>query len=271
MITYYTWLSVSGNVEGQAEIDALANESLVSRWLSDFRFTASTLSNAGPVLIHVEPDLLGFLHKASSDPSAVTVDLSGVPECAAMPSNASSLIPCWRALLSENAPDAMLGVHVSAWAAGHDLMRTRRRVDVNAHAERTVMFLQAAGLDADVLVVEASDRDAGFDGDGWTGDQPSLSRALEWAGELTDRTQVPHLWWQVPMGTPDLDNTCGRYVDDRVLQFVAHRDDVARAGALGVAFGAGTECMTTAESDGGAFLAALAPALSDPPMLCGEP
>jgi hypothetical protein len=133
-----------------------------------------------------------------------------------------------------------------------------------------VAFLQAAGLDADLLVVEASDRDAGFDGDAWDGEQPSLTRALEWAGALTESTQLAHLWWQVPMGTPDLDNTCGRYSDDRVVQFVTHREAVAQAGAIGVVFGAGTECMTTAESDDGAFLAAVAPAVSQPPILCGE-
>ena len=270
ILTYYTWLAISGGVEGQAEVDALSDPDRVSRWLSDFRFLAQTIADSGAVVVHVEPDLLGFVQKSSADPTHIPVDLSKVHECSELAANASSIVPCWRTLLSSHAPDALLGVHVSAWSAGVDLMRTSQHVDVQQHADDTAAFLRAASLDADVLFVEASDRDAGFDGDLWSGRQPSFERAVQWAGALTQATGLPHLWWQVPMGTPGLQNTCGQYMDNRVVQFVEHRQAVARAGAIGVVFGAGAECMTTAESDDGAFLAAIAPGLTNPPVLCGE-
>lgn len=269
LITYYTWLAVSGGVEGESELAALADEDRVASWLGDLRFFTQTLSDQGPVIVHMEPDLLGFLHKSGRAPSDIPVALSGVPECADLPNTAASLMPCWGEIVDEYAPEALLGIHVSAWGHGADLMRHPGVLNPVEHATQTASFLQSANLTGDLLVVEASDRDSGFNGQPWTDTQPSLDRALIWASTLTKTTELPHLWWQIPMGTPELDNTCGRYVDDRVLRFVEARHAVAAAGAIGVVFGAGTECMTSPETDDGAFLRAIAPALSDPTPLCG--
>jgi hypothetical protein len=66
-----------------------------------------------------------------------------------------------------------------------------------------------------------------------------------------------------------LDNVCGAYEDNRVDYFFDHAEEFAAAGSLGVAFGAGEGCQTTAESDGGHFLGRAAAYFEGgPPELC---
>lgn len=68
------------------------------------------------------------------------------------------------------------------------------------------------------------------------------------------------VWWlllllnRVPYGHMGLANSCDRYEDNRLDYIFDHAAAFAAAGSLGVAFGAGAGCMTTAESDNGHFV-----------------
>lgn len=78
------------------------------------------------------------------------------------------------------------------------------------------------------------------------------------------------IWWQVPFGDLAGDDTCDHYRDNRADYFFAHAADYASGGALGIAFGAGADCQTTPQYDGGHFTAhANAYLSSDRPRLCG--
>lgn len=67
-------------------------------------------------------------------------------------------------MVRQYAPSALLGLHGSAWASGFDCVsNTDRSLDVAAEGRLTADFLLAAGAAcADLVVIDISDRDAGW-------------------------------------------------------------------------------------------------------------
>jgi hypothetical protein len=117
----------------------------------------------------------------------------------------------------------------------------------------------AACGDADFVTVDASDRDAAWYDtqaqDRWWDDTnqtlPNFTQAFSWATSLADTMKKPVLWWQVPVGNMSLPNQNQKWKDNRVDYFMAHMDEVANAGGIGVAFGAGAGEQTNPSTDGG--------------------
>jgi hypothetical protein len=133
---------------------------------------------------------------------------------------------------------------------------------VAAEARKTADFLLAAGADcADLVVVDLSDRDAGWyqrqapPRDSWLDATdaalPSFTQAFTWSRALTDRAGKKAIWWQLPVGNMSLANTCGAWQDNKLDYFFDHPDWVAASGAAGMAFGSGATCQTDPDSDGG--------------------
>jgi hypothetical protein len=279
MVTYYIWYSVAGDVEGAPEVDALADGSRVSRFLADFRFLCQVMNEDPAItsILHVEPDLWGYGHQVSDDPATIPVAVSSaaLPRCAGEPDTLAGLASCMLAIAREEAPSTLVGFHASAWGAGHDaLMMDDPGFDLSGHAGETASFMSALA-DADLVVVEMSDRDAGFNDRWWDETDatlPNFVQAMSWAEALSSAMGLAHLWWQVPYGHVGLPNECDLYEDNRVDYFFDHPADFARAGALGVAFGAGAGCMTTPATDGGHFTDRAASYYeSGPPDLCDGP
>jgi len=262
MITYYIWYSVAGDVEGAAEIAALADGPSVAAYLADFQFLLQILADLEiPVIVHVEPDLWGYGHQVDDDPSQIAVALAAAdaPECGSQPDTFAGFAACMLALADAIAPNVLVGFHASAWGAGADaLINDDPEFDLAAHAEETAAFMSALGADgADVVVVEMSDRDAGYNGRWWDPTNetlPDFEQAIAWVETLGDSLGLAPLWWQVPYGHMGLTDICDEYQDNRVDYVFDHPEEFAAGGALGVAFGAGAGCMTTAETDGGHFL-----------------
>ncbi|MBN1947689.1 MAG: hypothetical protein JW797_18635 [Bradymonadales bacterium] len=279
MFTYYVWLSVAGGIEGAEEIAALQDPARLTRYLADWRLFCQTVQAAatGPVIAHLEPDLWGFGHKVSPDPDAipVAVGAANAPECSHLPDTLAGLGRCMLAIARANAPGLLVGFHASAWGAGQDIhLSDDPRLDVAWHAQQTASFLIALGAaEADLVVVEMSDRDTGAGGNSWDAGNrrfPNFDRSIAWAAYLSIALDLAPLWWQIPYGHPGLENRCSRFEDNRVDYLFGHPDQVAAGGAIGFAFGAGTECMTTAETDGGHFLQqAQAYLANERPCLCG--
>jgi hypothetical protein len=161
------------------------------------------------------------------------------------------------------APSALVSLHGSAWASGFDCVSNRSTsLDVAAEARKTADFLLAAGADcADLLVVDLSDRDAGWyqrqvpPRDSWLDATdaalPTFTQAFTWSKALADRASKKVLWWQLPVGNMSLGNTCGAWQDNKLDYFFDHPDRVAASGAAGMAFGSGATCQTDPDSDGG--------------------
>jgi hypothetical protein len=115
------------------------------------------------------------------------------------------------------------------------------------------------GAQADLLVVEWSDRDAGSGQRPWWDDAdqetPRPARAILWENTLSQAAHKRLLLWQLPVGNQSLDNTCEHYQDNRAAYAFAHPRDLFDAGVIGVLFGGGAACMTQVWTDGG-FVAA---------------
>lgn len=280
MITYYIWFSVAGNVEGAPEIAALDDGPRVTQYLADFRFLCQVMDEppAPRAILHVEPDLWGYGHQVDDDPAQIPVALSaaGAAECAGLPDTLGGFARCLVAIARVQAPGVLVGLHASAWGAGVDaLSNSNAGFDAAAHAQATADYMNALGAaDTDLVVVEMSDRDAGFNSRWWDPDNqtlPHFTQAIDWAGALGDGLALAPLWWQVPYGHAGLEDVCDRYSDNRVDYVFDHPEEFAAGGALGVAFGAGAGCMTTPDTDDAHFTDRAAQYFTEPrPPLCGQ-
>ncbi|HUT79008.1 MAG TPA: hypothetical protein VM285_15020, partial [Polyangia bacterium] len=279
MITYYIWFSVAGDVEGAPEIAALQDGPAVAAYFADLRFLLGLLADLEvPVVLHLEPDLWGYGHQVDDDPSLIPVALeaAAVPECEDLPDTLAGFARCLLALARGLAPNVLVGFHASAWGAGADaLINSDDDFDLAGHAGETAAFMTALGAyEADLIVVEMSDRDAGYNDRWWdpvNETLPDFQQALAWTSALGDGLGLAPLWWQVPYGHIGLPDVCDQYQDNRLDYFFDHPGEFADGGAIGVAFGAGAGCMTTAESDGGSFIErAAAYGEAGGPPLCGS-
>ncbi len=269
MLTYYNWFYVSGGQEGEPEIAALGDEALVVRYLNDFRRLCGRLGSSGvpDIILHVEPDLWAFARKHSEDASQIPVN----HDCDTS-KDLPGLVECMRQIAGD-APGIRFALHASAWDSNADaLLNADPSFDLPAHAQGTGRFLRQLGADQDdLIVVEMHHRDAGATGRWWdASDQtlPNFTQAIAWSDAVSRDLGVPHLWWQLPYGNESLDNTCGRYADNRAGYIFDHPERFATGASLGVAFGAGAECMTTPATDDGYFHRRVAALLASPPDIC---
>jgi hypothetical protein len=267
-------------VEGDPEVAKLTEGDLVVSYLEDFRFLLGVLSETPEIrtIVHLEPDLWGYGQHVNQDPTTIPVALSSfdAPECDGLGDHLAGFAGCMLALARSLAPQVLIGFHASAWAAGHDAINNSDPgFDLAGHARASAGFLRALGAEGgDVVVVEMSDRDAGFNGKWWdptNGSLPNFNQQTSWVETLGLEMGLAPIWWQIPYGHMGLDNVCDSYEDNRVDYFFDHANQFAAAGGLGIAFGAGASCMTTAETDGGYFLGRAADYYRNgPPLLCGD-
>jgi hypothetical protein len=143
------------------------------------------------------------------------------------------------------------------------LMNTTTTLDPAAHAARTATFLGTCAPDADAVVVDWSDRDAGFyqamgRNTWWDASDaklPHFKQALAWTRAIGASANKPVVIWQIPVGNVTLPDVCDRYKDNRVDYLFAHLQEVAAANVAAIAFGAGAGCNTTPSTDGGNLVA----------------
>ncbi len=266
MITYDSLLQASGVAEGTAEATQAATDvSFMTRYLADFRFMLQQIGGT-EVFLHLEPDFWGYAQRASPDPHASAAVASANPtDCGGYENSIAGMGQCMIAMTRKYAPNALVGLHASPWSTGVDVaFNTSPSLDVAAEAQKAAAFLVACGADkSDFVVVEASDRDAGYyDSIGenrwWDSKNatlPTFHQDLAWARALADAAQKPLFEWQIPVGNMTLPNTSGAWRDNRLDYFFAHMDELAAAHVFAVGFGAGWSGMTTPETDGGNLIA----------------
>jgi hypothetical protein len=264
MITYYVLLPASGVAEGTAEATQAARDpSFMARYLADFRFLLRQIG-AAPAIVHVEPDFWGYAQRAAENgpPSslAAAVASANPTDCGGLADTIEGLGRCLVQMTRSYAPNAKIALHGSPWATNRDCVaNTDPALDVAAEARETADFLAACAPDADLVVVDMADRDAGYYAslgrhtwlDATDATLPSFAQAFRWSRALADRAAKPIFWWQLPVGNTGLANASGGWWDNRVEYFFAHPARVAASGAVGMAFGAGASGQTTPETDGG--------------------
>jgi hypothetical protein len=262
MFTYYLLLQASGRAEGTAEVAALNDQAFLTRYFNDWRFLLQQVGS-DVALLHLEPDFWGYAQQLNANPhlTAAKVTLANPADCATQENSAAGFGRCLIAMARKYAPNAKVGLHASGWATSMDaLTNTNPSLDVAAEAVKTADFLEECGADADFVVVDASDRDAGYyqsvrgENRWWDATNatlPNFTQAFAWAKALAERMSKPVLWWQVPIGNAGGNDTPNHYRDNRVDYLFGHLDEVARAHGAGVFFGAGQGDQTTAATDDG--------------------
>ena len=267
MITYYEILQSSGVQEGAPEVTVAASDlAFMRRYLADWRFVLQSLGNSA-ALLHVEPDFWGYCEQANEDPHAqpAAVASANPTDCGGMENTIAGLGHCFIAMARKYAPNARIGLHGSGWGTRADVLgNSSPSLDVVGEARKLGRFLEECGAaEGDFVVVDASDRDAGWyqtQGrnswwDATNATIPNFHQAFQWASALAEQVGKPVLWWQLPVGNMGLSDTTGHWKDNRVDYFFAHPDEVAAAHGIGMAFGAGATGQTTPSTDNGNLIA----------------
>jgi hypothetical protein len=267
MFTYYIILPASGVTEGSPEVKtAAANVSFMTRYFADWRFLLKQIGQS-TALLHIEPDFWGYAEQISEDPTTLTAAVASAnpTDCASLPNTIAGMGKCMIAMVRKYAPHAMVGLHASAWGTNVDAAyNTSASTNVATIAQTTAKFLAACGEgDADYVVVETSDRDAGYyqtvkmESRWWDATNktlPDFTQDFAYVKALTEALNKPALYWQTPLGNTSLNNTPNHYQDNRVDYFFANMPQLAAAHAVGVAYGAGAGDQTEPDTDGGNFV-----------------
>jgi len=253
---------------------AAPSTTLMTRYYADWRFLLQQIGQQ-KALLHIEPDFWGYARLAGSPTALAAAVASANPtDCGALPNTIAGMGQCMIAMVRKYAPNALVGLSSSAWNISSN---TNKSVDVTTDAKAVAAFLAACGQSsADFVVVETSDRDAGYyqisqgTNKWWDATDttlPDYAQDLAWVKALTEALGTPALYWQTPIGNASQSNTTDHYQDNRVDYFFggsaagvqstapttipAHWSALAAAHVIGVAFGAGAGAQTTPETDGG--------------------
>src|SRR6266851_2113027 len=282
---YYELLQSSpstGSNESDRDFSNLNNTSTMAAYYANFKLLMQKAGVFGQtVIVHVEPDLWGYLEQraGSGDASTLTASVksSGFADVSAIPNTAQGFAWALAHIRGLYAPNALLATHASLWASGYDV-GSDRSASLNpvTVADATSAFLNSAGIASnpygstwDLVFNDVDDHDAAW----WEAQgannasfthwwdptnaaYPNFTRYLAWVAEMHVKTGRQLVVWQVPEGNQYFlteNNTCGHYQDTIAQYFVAHASDLYTAGLVAVLFGAGNGCQTNnidARSDG---------------------
>jgi hypothetical protein len=248
--------------------EKLKNSSTVNAYLDSLQRAALEAKGDHPVVFILEPDFYGYMQQLSNDPDnrpsgVLPNDPNSYPVALNRSGYANTLAGFGKYivdLIHQTAPNALAAPMASMWATNADPQGVTAQQAVEM-AQTTAAFInQMGGEQSDLLVVEFSDRDAGFyevrlDQDRWWDDSdqtlPRTTRAFLWENALSAASGKRLLLWQVPVGNMALDNTCDHYKDNRAAYLFNHPRDVFDSGVIGVLFGGGAACTTNVNTDGG--------------------
>jgi len=274
---YYMLLQSSpatGSGEAAKDLSNLRNPATMAAYWADVRLffqRAAQGASGHPAVLHVEPDLWGYIEQAANGTAAGTVPASvassGDPELAGLPDTAAGFAQAFVRLRDHYAPSVLLAYHASVWGTMIDLHASQTGdAQTDALAAKAATFYRSLGAAFDLSFTDLADRDAGFYqsiyGDGgaswWNAsDFPRYARFI--AGfSAGSGTRV--VVWQIPMGNTLMratNGTWGHYADNRPEWFLADATDGhlaawRDAGVIGLLFGGGadgTTCACDAQHD----------------------
>jgi len=263
-------------------LEKLGSPATMKSYFEDFKILMQRVKDyGGPVVVMVEADGYGFAQiQSNEDPNhyAAVAD-TGLPELATLPNTVAgwglAYLQLKQAIGAEN---ALLGIHVSAWATNYDVMLNNNHVDLQTEVDVAYLFLSKLGLTEnqtgityDFLVGDPSDRDAGYyekvrgeqrwwdESDTASVESRSFNRFAEWLRLWNVKSGKRWILWQLPLGNSnhlDVENAGGArqgYRDNRAEYFLgsgnAHIQKYGEAGAIAILFGPGMQGMSTFEND----------------------
>ena len=251
VLTYYMLLQSKpgGGDEAHADLANLQNTQTMSAYWDDVRLLFARVKGTKPVVVHVEPDLWGYLEQAGNTPLA------------------SSFAQQWIALRDQLAPNVILAYHMSGWGTKHDIVyEDPTDATVRAYATQSATFYKSLHAKFDIAFEDFSDRDAGFyvkiNGNPNTWMKPAdFHRHLLYAQTFVRLAGVRTVAWQIPLGNTvmrAMNNTWDHFQDNRVQWLLgpgsrARLRAYAAAGFAGFLFGRGADgatCACDAAKDG---------------------
>jgi hypothetical protein len=250
VLTYYQLLQsrpAAGSSEQARDLSNLRNRATMRAYWADFTLLLRRVDQAAAgrlVVIHVEPDLWGYLEQARA-----TALARGF---------AMRLI----ALRDRYAPHVLLAWHLSVWGTGEDPTYSKPSLaHMYALAAVSAKFYDSLHAHFDLVFSDVTDRDAGFyrhvEGNPRTWWGPAaFARENRYLAGFAARTREPVVLWQLPLGNTRLNDTWQRYRDNRVQWWLGNRGHLQAtrdAGVVGLLFGGGAPGTTSAGTDGGLF------------------
>jgi hypothetical protein len=251
VFTYYMLLQSkpAGGDEATVDLAHLRDPTVMRAYWADVRLFFKRAHSAKTVVLHVEPDVWGYLEQAN----AVAL--------------ASSFAQEFVRLRNKLAPNVVLAYHMSGWGTKHDIVYEKPPdVTVRAYAAKSATFYRALHAHFDIAFEDFSDRDAGFyavqQGNPKTWFKPAdFARHLLYAKTFVQLAGVRMVAWQIPLGNTvmrAMNNTWDHFQDNRVQWLLgpgsrAHLRAYVAAGFAGFLFGRGADgatCACDAAKDG---------------------
>lgn len=263
----------------------LDSTSVMSAWFSDFRTLLQRLSSGqyggitgygGTAIVHVEPDLSGYVQQALLNPSEcpgtcrtggtgpsdvkAAVASTGDKDLARFANTYAGFNQAVLALRDKYAPNVLLGYHVSNWAGKWNIgLNTSPTINYLAVANAVATFAAQSGAanvagqrHYDLIFNDVADGDAGAyetqqsnPNTWWDSDNITLPNFVRWErflGRISSSLHLPVMVWQVPIGNQYFlteDNTYGHTQDNRLQYFMDHPRELRDIGVWSVMFGSG--------------------------------
>ncbi|MDQ6721867.1 MAG: hypothetical protein M3003_13875 [Candidatus Dormibacteraeota bacterium] len=270
----------SGTNESDRDFNNLNNAATMNAYYANFvLLMKQAAAFGGQVIVHVEPDLWGYLEQRAAGGSAASlsakVKSSGYADVAGIDDTAQGFAGALLHLRDKYAPNVLMATHASSWASLVDIATNTDTADnPAAEADKVAAFLNSAGVASNpwgstfnLVFNDVADHDAAWweivqlDGGAHWWDRtnaklPNVNQWLAWMAELHVKTARPLIEWQVPVGNQYYlteNNTDGHYQDNRAEIFLANTAALQAAGIQAVLFGAGNAGQTTntdAKGDG---------------------
>ena len=277
VFTYYQiFQSLPGSTAGEssAVYANLQNASTMNAYFNDLKlfFQKAGAFPNNKVVLHVEPDMWGYLEQRSSGDNASSVPTkvagSGMADVAGFPDTVAGMAKAIVKLRDQYAPNVVLGYHMSIWGTGVDIQYSKTDdPTTDALATRAANFYTSLGANFDITFAEFSDRDAGFKqaiyGDGGASwfNATDFARHARFLKTFSSVTQKRVVLWQIPLGNTKMlaeNNTWNHYQDNRVEWLLddpgrVHLQTYIDAGVVAFLFGGGAggvTCACDAAGDG---------------------
>ena len=252
VFTYYQMLQSApsvGSSEQARDLSNLRNPATMQAYWADYELLLRRVArSAGPriVIIHVEPDLWGYLEQ---------VGATGL---------ARSLAQHLIALRNRLAPHVPLAWHLSAWGTREDPTYSKPSLEhMDQLAAESAAFYESLHAHFDLVLGDVTDRDAGFydhvEGNPGTWWGPAdFIRHDRYVAGFTRRTHTAVVLWQLPVGDAHENNTWNHFRDNRLQWWfgsgsAAHLRAARGAGVIGMLCGAGAVGNPTPRTDAGFF------------------
>lgn len=234
------------------------NSSLMTEFWNRFIQMCQEAKNsfAPKVIFHIEPDMLGYLQQRCINENKTPSQIPAFVNDSRYENNLIGMHKRMIDLVREYCPQkGLIAFHASLWGNIVSLKENEEKfLDIESLARNTANFLNQLSSDHDLIFMDWSDRDAGFDGVWWDKSNislPNFSRVLMFTNYLSSFANKKIVLWQIPIGNEFLPNQPLQYADNRLDYIFDHMFDIAKSGIISLLFGAGIPNMTTQTTDGG--------------------